>query len=71
MDLPLRGRRSWSAVDRFYIMYLNPITIQHKEDVFIENSIKEIIRSRKSVRTFNGDPLRPEDKQKLEEYLKV
>lgn len=37
----------------------------------MENSIKDIIRKRKSVRTFDGKSLRPEDKQKLEEYLKA
>ena len=35
----------------------------------MENTIKDIIRRRKSVRTFSGKPLRQEDKQKLEEYL--
>ena len=36
----------------------------------METSIKDTIRKRKSVRTFNGKSLLPEDKQKLEEYLK-
>lgn len=36
----------------------------------MENSIKDVIRKRKSVRTFNGKALRAEDKQKLEEYLR-
>ena len=35
----------------------------------MEHSIKDIIRKRKSVRTYNGEPLRSEDRQKLEEYL--
>lgn len=33
-------------------------------------NIKEIIRKRKSVRTFNGKPLSDEDRKKLTEYLK-
>lgn len=36
----------------------------------MNTSVKEIIRKRKSVRTFNGKVLDAEDKQKLEEYLK-
>lgn len=36
----------------------------------MENSIKDIISRRKSVRTFNGKSIRPEDKQKLEDYIK-
>jgi len=32
------------------------------------SSLSEIIRTRKSVRTFDGKPLRPEDREKLEEY---
>lgn len=33
------------------------------------NSIQTIIRERKSVRTFNGTPLRPEDRERLENYI--
>lgn len=33
-------------------------------------NIKDIIRKRRSVRTFNGNPLSDEDKNKLEDYLK-
>lgn len=36
----------------------------------MDTSIKDIIRRRKSVRTFNGEALRAEDKQKLDEFLK-
>lgn len=32
-------------------------------------NIKDIIRKRKSVRTFDGNPLSDEDKQKLSDYL--
>ena len=34
-------------------------------------SVKEIIRRRKSVRTYSGEPLRSEDRQKLNEFLKT
>ncbi len=37
----------------------------------MENSVKDIIRRRKSVRTFNGAVLRKEDRQKLEQYLET
>lgn len=37
----------------------------------MNTSVKDIIRRRKSVRTFNGEALRHEDRQKLEEYLKT
>ena len=37
----------------------------------MENSVKDIIRRRKSVRTFNGAALRKEDRQKLEQYLET
>ena len=37
----------------------------------MDNSIKDVIRKRKSVRTFDGKSLLPEDKQKLEEYVKT
>lgn len=37
----------------------------------METSVKDIIRKRKSVRTFSGEPLRTEDKQKLAEFLKA
>lgn len=37
----------------------------------MENSVKDIIRRRKSVRTFNGEALRKEDRQKLEQYLET
>ena len=37
----------------------------------MENSVKDIIRRRKSVRTFNGEMLRKEDRQKLEQYLET
>ena len=32
-------------------------------------NVAELIRSRKSVRSFDGAPLRPEDREKLEAYL--
>ena len=34
-------------------------------------SVKDIIRRRKSVRTFSGEALRSEDSQKLDEFLKT
>ncbi len=34
-------------------------------------SVKEIIRSRKSVRTFSGETLRSDDRHKLDEFLKT
>lgn len=34
-------------------------------------SVKDIIRRRKSVRTYSGESLRSEDKQKLDKYLKT
>ncbi|MDE7250097.1 MAG: hypothetical protein K2N82_09465, partial [Lachnospiraceae bacterium] len=37
----------------------------------MENSVKDIIRRRKSVRTFNGAALRKEDRRKLEQYLET
>lgn len=37
----------------------------------MKNSVKDIIRKRRSVRTFNGKSLHAEDKLKLEEYLKT
>ncbi len=37
----------------------------------MSNSVKDLIRKRKSVRTFSGESLRPEDRQKLEEFLKT
>lgn len=37
----------------------------------MEKSVKDIIRKRKSVRTFNGKPLLDEDRQKLEGFLKA
>lgn len=37
----------------------------------MNTSIKDIICRRKSVRTFNGEPLRTEDRQKLDEFLKA
>lgn len=37
----------------------------------MEKSVKDIIRERKSVRTFNGKPLLDEDRQKLEGFLKA
>ena len=37
----------------------------------MENSVKDLIRRRKSVRTFNGATLRKEDRQKLEQYLET
>ena len=36
----------------------------------MDYSVKDVIQKRRSVRTFSGEPLRPEDKQKLEEYAK-
>lgn len=36
----------------------------------MEYAVKDVIRKRRSVRTFSGEPLRPEDKQRLEEYVK-
>ena len=35
----------------------------------MNESIQDIIRKRKSVRTFNGVPLRTEDRQKLKDFL--
>lgn len=35
----------------------------------MDTSVKDIIRKRKSVRTFSGEALRTEDKQKLDEFL--
>ncbi|MDE7176960.1 MAG: nitroreductase [Lachnospiraceae bacterium] len=37
----------------------------------MENSVKDLIRRRKSVRTFNGAALRKEDREKLEQYLET
>ncbi len=37
----------------------------------MENSVKDLIQRRKSVRTFNGAALRKEDRQKLEQYLET
>ena len=37
----------------------------------MSTSVKEIIRRRKSVRTYSGEPLRSEDRQKLNEFLKT
>lgn len=37
----------------------------------MDNSIKDIIKKRRSVRTFNGKPISNEDKQKLTEFLQV
>lgn len=34
----------------------------------MENSVKDIIRRRKSVRTFNGEAIRREDRNRLEQY---
>lgn len=36
----------------------------------MESSVKDTIRRRKSVRTFDGKPLQKEDRQKLENYLR-
>ncbi|MDE7252872.1 MAG: nitroreductase [Acetatifactor sp.] len=37
----------------------------------MENSVQDLIRQRKSVRTFDGAALRKEDRQKLEQYLET
>ena len=37
----------------------------------MKTSVKDIIRRRKSVRTFNGKTLRKEDRQELEKYLQT
>ena len=37
----------------------------------MKTSVKDIIRRRKSVRTFSGEALRSEDRQKLDEFLKA
>ena len=37
----------------------------------MDHSVKDIIRRRKSVRTFSGAALRKEDRQKLEQYLET
>ncbi|MBD5530620.1 MAG: nitroreductase [Lachnospiraceae bacterium] len=37
----------------------------------MENSVKDLIRRRKSVRTFNRAALRKEDRQKLEQYIQT
>ena len=37
----------------------------------VATSVKDTIRRRKSVRTFNGEDLHHEDRLKLEEYLKT
>lgn len=37
----------------------------------MKNSVKDLIKRRKSVRTFNGAALRKEDREKLEQYLKT
>ena len=37
----------------------------------MENSVKDLIRRRKSVRTFNGAALRKEDRKRLEQYLEA
>ena len=34
-------------------------------------SVKDIIRRRKSVRTYSGEALRSEDRQKLDKFLKT
>ena len=33
------------------------------------SEISELIKSRKSVRSFDGNPLRPEDRERLEQYM--
>ena len=37
----------------------------------MNESIKDVILRRKSVRTFSGEPLRTEDRQKIENFLKT
>ncbi len=37
----------------------------------MNTSVKDLIRSRRSVRTFGGAPLRSEDRQKLDAFLKT
>lgn len=53
------------------IMYMYLILIQAERVIHMENSVKDIIRRRRSVRTFNGAALRKEDRQKLEQYLET
>lgn len=40
-----------------------------EDTVDMKDSVKDIIRRRKSVRTFNGEALRSEDRKKLDEFL--
>lgn len=40
-----------------------------EDTVDMKDSVKDIIRRRKSVRTFNGEALRSEDRRKLDEFL--
>ncbi len=37
----------------------------------MKTSVKEMIRRRKSVRTYSGETLRSEDRQKLDEFLRA
>lgn len=43
----------------------------HGEGIVMENSIQDIIRARKSVRTFDGTPLRAEDREKLASFIRT
>lgn len=43
--------------------------MKYRKDIFMKKSIKEIIRTRRSVRTFNNQKLSLEDKKKLQEYM--
>ncbi len=53
------------------IMYLYQILILIERGDAVATSVKEIIRSRKSARTFSGETLRSDDRQKLDEFLKT
>ncbi len=52
-------------------MYLYQILILIERGDDMATSVKEIIRRRKSVRTFSGETLRSDDRQKLDEFLKT
>lgn len=54
-----------------HIVYLYLILIQQGEVITLDSDIKDIIRRRRSVRTYNGEVLRPDDKQKLSEFLRM
>ena len=39
------------------------------QEVYFMATLKDIVRGRRSVRTFDGNPVSPEDREKLGEYI--